>query len=50
MFGRRRVELPVDARIIFSETAVHLPAEDVPFDELFYRQSDEIILHARPWS
>lgn len=47
MFGRRRVELPVDARIIFSETAVHLPAEDVPFDELFYRQSDEIILHAR---
>lgn len=47
MFGRRRVELPVEAKIIFSETAVHLPTEDVPFDELFYRQSDEIILHAR---
>lgn len=47
MFGRQRMELPVDARIIFSESAVHLPDKDIPYEELFYRQSDEIILHAR---
>jgi leader peptidase (prepilin peptidase)/N-methyltransferase len=47
MFGRRRVELPVGAKIIFSETAVHLPDEDVPYEELFYRESDEIVMHAK---
>lgn len=47
MFGRQRVELPVDARIVFSESAVHLPDKDIPYEELFYRQSDEIILQAR---
>lgn len=47
MFGRQRMELPVDAQIIFSESAVHLPDKDIPYEDLFYRQSDEIILHAR---
>lgn len=47
MFGRERKELPVDTKIIFSESAIHLPDNDIPFEELFYRQSDEIILHAR---
>ncbi len=47
MFGRERKELPVDTKIIFSETAIHLPDHDIPFEELFYRQSDEIILHAQ---
>lgn len=46
-FGRQRMELPVDAKIIFSETAVHLPDKDIPYEELFYRQSDEIVLQAR---
>ncbi len=47
MFGRQRMELPLDAKIIFSESAVHLPDKDIPYEELFYRQSDEIILQAR---
>ncbi len=47
MFGRQRVALPVDTRIVFSETAVHLPDRDIPYEELFYRQSDEIIMQAR---
>ena len=46
MFGRQRIELPVGARIIFSETAVHLPDKDIPYEELFYRQSDEIVMQA----
>lgn len=47
MFGRQRVELPADTKIIFSETAVHLPDRDIPYEELFYRQSDVITMHAR---
>jgi leader peptidase (prepilin peptidase) / N-methyltransferase len=47
LFGRQRVELPVDTKIIFSESAVHLPDQDIPFEELFYRQSDEIVMQAR---
>jgi leader peptidase (prepilin peptidase) / N-methyltransferase len=47
MFGRQRVELPADTKIVFSETAVHLPDKDIPYDELFYRQTDVITMHAR---
>ena len=47
MFGRQRVELPVGTKIIFSETAVHLPDKDILFEELFYRQSDEIVIQAQ---
>ena len=47
MFGRRRVELPANTKIVFSENAVHLPGEDIPYEELFYRQSDAITLHAQ---
>ena len=47
MFGRQRIELPADTKIVFSETAVHLPDKDVPYDELFYRPSDVIVMHAR---
>jgi leader peptidase (prepilin peptidase) / N-methyltransferase len=47
LFGRKRVELPADTRIVFSETAVHLPDRDVPYDELFYRDSDVIVMQAR---
>ena len=47
MFGKQRVELPADTGIVFSETAVHLPDKDIPYEELFYRQSDVITMHAR---
>jgi leader peptidase (prepilin peptidase)/N-methyltransferase len=47
MFGKQRVELPADTRIVFSETAVHLPDKDIPYEELFYRASDVITMHAR---
>ena len=43
--------LPADTRIIFSETALRLPDEEIPYEELFYRQSDVIIPAARaPWN
>ena len=47
VFGRQKVTLPTDTKIIFSETAVHLPDKEIPYEELFYRGSDVITLHAR---
>ena len=47
LFGREKIALPADARIVFSETALHLPYRDIPYEELFYRQSDVITLRAR---
>ncbi len=47
LFGRLKVALPAEARIIFGETAVHLPDKEVPYEEVFYRDSDVISLHAR---
>jgi leader peptidase (prepilin peptidase)/N-methyltransferase len=47
LFGRQRVKLPPDAKIVFTETAVHLPDREIPFEELFYRKSDVIVLRAR---
>ena len=47
LFGRQRLTLPADAKIIFSETAVHLPEAEIPYEDLFYRKSDVITLQAR---
>jgi leader peptidase (prepilin peptidase)/N-methyltransferase len=47
LFGRQRVKLPVETKIIFTDTSVHLPDKEIPYEELFYRESDAIVLHAR---
>ena len=47
LFGRQRVKLPMETKIVFTETSVHLPDKEIPYDELFYRRSDVIVLHAR---
>src|SRR5215813_13943416 len=47
VFGRQRVALPTDTKIVFTETAVQLPDKAIPYEELFYRESDTITLHAR---
>ena len=47
LFGRQKVALPADTKIIFSETSVRLPDHEIPYEELFYRQSDVITLQAR---
>ncbi|MCU0784925.1 MAG: prepilin peptidase [Verrucomicrobia bacterium] len=46
LFGKQRLALPTGTKIIFSETAVHLPDKDIPYEELFYRPSDVIALQA----
>jgi leader peptidase (prepilin peptidase) / N-methyltransferase len=46
-FGRQRIEVPPDAKIIFSETGVYLDGKEIPYEELFYRRSDVVTLHAQ---
>ena len=47
LFGRQRLKLAAGTKIIFSETSIHLPNKDIPYDDLFYRKSDAIILQAQ---
>ncbi len=47
MFGRQRLALPPNTRIVFSETALHLPDQEIPYEDLFYRQSDAVVLQAQ---
>jgi leader peptidase (prepilin peptidase)/N-methyltransferase len=47
VFGRQKLALPADTKIVFGETAVHLPDRNIPYEDLFYRQSDVIALQAR---
>jgi leader peptidase (prepilin peptidase)/N-methyltransferase len=46
-FGRQRLALSGETKIIFTDTALLLPDKEIPYDELFYRKSDAIELHAR---
>jgi len=47
LFGRQRMEIPENVKIIFSETGIYLGEKEIPYEELFYRRSDVITLHAR---
>ncbi len=46
-FGKEKIELPPDSRIIFTETTLQLPDKEYPYEELFYRKSDFIRLAAK---
>jgi leader peptidase (prepilin peptidase)/N-methyltransferase len=46
LFGRYKLALAPGTRILFTETAVHLPDREIPFDELFYRPGDTIRIQA----
>jgi leader peptidase (prepilin peptidase)/N-methyltransferase len=47
LFGRQKIKLPPDSKIIFLETHLHLPGREISYDEIFYRKSDAIVLQAR---
>jgi leader peptidase (prepilin peptidase)/N-methyltransferase len=47
LFGRQKLPLPPDTKIVFTETAVCLPDREISYEEIFYRKSDKIILQAR---
>jgi len=47
LFGRQRLKIAPGAKIYFTETALCLPDQEIPWEEIFYRKSDKIILLAR---
>ena len=46
-FGRQNLKLPADTTVYFTDTAVCLPDQVIPYEEIFYRKSDAIVLAAR---
>jgi len=46
LFGRQRLKWPCLSKFIFTETSLHLPDKVIPYEEIFYRKSDAIVLQA----
>jgi leader peptidase (prepilin peptidase)/N-methyltransferase len=46
LFGRQRLKLPPNSRVVFGEEDLHLPTERIPYGELLYRRTDAVHLHA----
>ena len=47
LFGRKKLELPAETLVFFTETALVFGDQAIPFEDLFYRKSDVIALEAR---
>ncbi|HTL73111.1 MAG TPA: prepilin peptidase [bacterium] len=47
LFGRQKIKLPGATKVIFTETTLCLPGEEIPYEEIFYRKSDTIVLDAQ---
>lgn len=47
LFGKHRINLPPETKIIFTETSIKLPDQEIPYEELFYRKSDAIFFQAK---
>jgi len=47
LFGRERVAVEPGTRVVFHDTGIRLPDREIPFDEVFYRESDTVVLEGR---
>ncbi len=47
LYGRQRFELPADTRVYFTESALELPDRSIPYEDIFYRKSDTVVLRAK---
>src|SRR5947209_4346890 len=47
LFGRQKMELNPNSKVIFTETSLVLPDQEIRFEDLFYRKSDVITLEAK---
>lgn len=47
LFGRQRLKLAGATKIVFSDTSLHLPDKEIPYEDVFYRKSDAIVLQAQ---
>jgi leader peptidase (prepilin peptidase)/N-methyltransferase len=46
-FGKEKMKVPPDSRIVFTETSLKLPEQEYPYEDLFYRKTDFILLSAK---
>ncbi|HEV8542649.1 MAG TPA: prepilin peptidase, partial [Verrucomicrobiae bacterium] len=46
-FGKEKLQLAPESKVIFKETALQLPDKELPYNEIFYRKSDYIQLFAK---
>jgi leader peptidase (prepilin peptidase)/N-methyltransferase len=46
LHGQQKIKLEGPSKIVFTETAMVLPDESIPYEELFYRKTDVIKLEA----
>lgn len=47
LFGRQKLDLPENSTVVFTETALVLPDQQIPYEDLFYRKSDSINVEAK---
>ena len=47
LFGKHKIKLPPDSKIIFTEFSLRLPDQEIPYEEFFYRKTDAIIFTAK---
>jgi len=46
LFGRQKFALDPNSRLIFTESALVLPATEIAYEDIFYRKSDKITIAA----
>src|ERR1700733_2510717 len=47
LFGKQKLKLSAETKVIFSDTHLHFDGKEIPYEEIFYRKSDVIVLQAR---
>jgi leader peptidase (prepilin peptidase)/N-methyltransferase len=47
LFGRQKLKLADETKIVFTESSLCLPDQEIPYEEIFYRKSDAIVVAAR---
>jgi leader peptidase (prepilin peptidase) / N-methyltransferase len=45
-FGRMKLKLAGETKVLFGDTGVVLPERQIPYEDIFYRKSDAIRFHA----
>ena len=47
LFGKQRLQVAPGSKIVFGETTLVLPDKEIPYEEIFYRKSDTIVVPAQ---
>ncbi len=47
LFGRQKISFPEGTKVVFTENALYLPDGPIPYEDVFYRASDTIVVQAR---